>query len=808
MNILNISVIDKVATYQKRNGAIVCGNSDYQIKFTFDEEWSTYPTKTARFIYDSQFTDVVFTGDTCEVPIMQDITLLSVGVFAGNLITTTPALIPCVKSILCENGTPVEPTPDVYAQIMELLNSSGGGGGGTGGGADGEDGATFTPSVSSVGVISWTNDKGLKNPDPVNIRGPQGNDGASIYVEQMEESDEGVFVELGNPNLMNHNSFFIKHGKDGTSVTVESVSESTTSGGSNVVTFSDGKTLTVKNGKNGTSGTDGSSVYIDEMYDLADGSGVYVSLYDESSAQHQSFTINHGADGKTPVKGTDYFTDADKEEMVADVVASMEGIPDYWQTHLDERVEDIRRAMETAGRNKSSFFFYSDAHWDNDSTYTAKLAPNLLKYLYKKTPINKTNYGGDIVNGTGSTDTDNMKYLWDWREQLRGLPNHHSVIGNHDDGNGEMDRQLSKEYVYSYLLAPEENNDIVWGGDFYYYIDDKSESTRYLYLDIFYDGVSSTQVNFVKEALKSTPKDWHVIAIAHAWFGVDYGTTENPIYPPVLKGFATEMQPVLDMFDNYNARGGEYGDCGGWVELCIGGHYHLDHYDHTEGGIPVIIVEADTLHNRSGVMPQKLTTDESSISAVVVDYNEKVVKVIRVGRGESYDVPINVSKVSYTNVIPLSIDKDGTPFADGKGWMANSRVGSGGIYAGNQTPGTDQAQWVTGYIPIDGFGTRKFEIYLENITFDSTSTNGNHGVYFFGEDFAKISPKTSGTPTHFTVEGLKNYVARDGIDESGNFFKITFSPDNSADNTNVKYFCICCGGIDDTSIITIDEPID
>lgn len=45
---------------------------------------------------------------------------------------------------------------------------------GQGGGGGGENGATFTPSVSESGVISWTNDKGLPNPSPVNIKGPQG----------------------------------------------------------------------------------------------------------------------------------------------------------------------------------------------------------------------------------------------------------------------------------------------------------------------------------------------------------------------------------------------------------------------------------------------------------------------------------------------------------------------------------------------------------------------------------------------------------------------------------------------------------
>ena len=44
-------------------------------------------------------------------------------------------------------------------------------------GKNGEDGATFIPSVSTDGVISWTNDKELPNPAPVNIKGDPGKDG-------------------------------------------------------------------------------------------------------------------------------------------------------------------------------------------------------------------------------------------------------------------------------------------------------------------------------------------------------------------------------------------------------------------------------------------------------------------------------------------------------------------------------------------------------------------------------------------------------------------------------------------------------
>lgn len=56
-------------------------------------------------------------------------------------------------------------------QALAWFFVPGSGGGGTG------DGATFYPSVSEDGVISWTNDKDLPNPDPVNIKGPQGEQG-------------------------------------------------------------------------------------------------------------------------------------------------------------------------------------------------------------------------------------------------------------------------------------------------------------------------------------------------------------------------------------------------------------------------------------------------------------------------------------------------------------------------------------------------------------------------------------------------------------------------------------------------------
>ena len=103
MKYLRIAVKDKIATYVQRDGAIVCGNKGYKIVFTFDDEWADYPTKTARFIWNNKYFDQQFYGNECDVPMINDTENVTVGVYAGDLKTTTPAVIPCLISILCGN---------------------------------------------------------------------------------------------------------------------------------------------------------------------------------------------------------------------------------------------------------------------------------------------------------------------------------------------------------------------------------------------------------------------------------------------------------------------------------------------------------------------------------------------------------------------------------------------------------------------------------------------------------------------------------------------------------------------------------
>ena len=126
MPVILITVRDKIAQVCGRP-EIVCGNADYTLTFDFDAEWTSYQTKTARFVFTSrgvpQYRDVLFSGDTVRIPAVYDTCTLLAGVYAGDIRTTSAAEIPCVPCIT--DGQPIHPDPpdDVYAQLLALLRS-------------------------------------------------------------------------------------------------------------------------------------------------------------------------------------------------------------------------------------------------------------------------------------------------------------------------------------------------------------------------------------------------------------------------------------------------------------------------------------------------------------------------------------------------------------------------------------------------------------------------------------------------------------------------------------------------------------
>ena len=337
-----------------------------------------------------------------------------------------------------------------------------------------------------------------------------------------------------------------------------------------------------------------------------------------------------------PAVGTTSAEDYFNYSVLKRVDAALENqvMPAYWQQHLEEKVPEIRNILATAGRNRSAFLWYNDCYFDHSS----KMAPALLAYLSRHTPIHKTIFGGDAL-----PSRSNPNSLHEWHSALRNVPNHHSVVGNGD-------RRLDDPALYSMMLAAEEDCTIVRGGDFSYYIDDPNEQTRYLYLDTSsytaeYTPLNDSDFLFALQALRSAPQGWHIVAIGHIWYLPSSPAAYTVGQIPMCCQMYLQLFGALNnrQSGSYTLGGTAYGyDFTGStarVEFCIGGHAYGDHSFISDEEIPVILTEAENY--MYGALPYTTgTVTESSINAIVADYGRGVVEIIRIGRGESWTVAL------------------------------------------------------------------------------------------------------------------------------------------------------------------------
>lgn len=128
MPILNFTIRDKVMNHVSGNPYYVCGNSDYVVQLDMDEEWE-FAIFTA--IIKWKDSDEIehravreFVGDAFVFPRINDAQYAYIGIYAGDKHTTTSGIVACRQSITSGDPPEEPPTPDVYDQIMELVNQA------------------------------------------------------------------------------------------------------------------------------------------------------------------------------------------------------------------------------------------------------------------------------------------------------------------------------------------------------------------------------------------------------------------------------------------------------------------------------------------------------------------------------------------------------------------------------------------------------------------------------------------------------------------------------------------------------------
>lgn len=149
--------------------------------------------------------------------------------------------------------------------------------------------------------------------------------------------------------------------------------------------------------------------------------------------------------------------------------------------------------------------------------------------------------------------------------------------------------------------------------------------------------------------------------------------------------------------------------------------------------------------------------------------------------------------VNPTNQLTKAVDTDGTPFNGGKGWKTGYYLNPSG---GAETESTGYE--VTGYIPYTY--TQTFR--AKNLTLEQN--HGYNSIAFYDKDkkFIKIFTMQS------TYNEMKDFVMADGtLQGTLNDSSITTNM-TQANKEDVAFFRIGCISIDNSTVITVDEPLE
>ena len=302
---IRITIEDRVAV-QTAGGDIPCGADDCTVTFTFDGEWSAYPTRTARFSYLQKdgwhYRDASFTGNTVTVPVLPEVAGVYVGVYAGDVQTAAPAFVACYAA---ENDTA----------------------------APAEGYGYYMPHVQADGDLVWLPSRdGLSAVPTVNIRGPQGEMGPQgpqgAKGAKGDKGDTGAVGAAGTDGLCVYtlSKMAVDMGIDIIStdknIPVDAILVRVPTG----CTVKTGDLIVARSGSvYAVSGLNGSGYYVD-----------YTGIVLKGAA---------GADGYTPVRGLDYWTTDDQTAVVAATAAALPN--ETWTFELADGTT-VQKAVVTA----------------------------------------------------------------------------------------------------------------------------------------------------------------------------------------------------------------------------------------------------------------------------------------------------------------------------------------------------------------------------------------------------------------------------------------------------------------------------
>ena len=175
----------------------------------------------------------------------------------------------------------------------------------SGPGLPGVDGVTFTPSVSKAGVISWTNDGGEENPDPVDIMGPPGAAAGfgtvTATADNTSSETPSVDVQASGPDTAKNFTFAFTglKGNPGDTPDIEIGTVTTLEPGQDATAGITGTTPNLSLSLGIPKGQPGTSVSRIERTSGTGAAGTTdtYTMYDSNNEPIGTFTVYNGANG-------------------------------------------------------------------------------------------------------------------------------------------------------------------------------------------------------------------------------------------------------------------------------------------------------------------------------------------------------------------------------------------------------------------------------------------------------------------------------------------------------------------------------
>lgn len=491
--------------------------------------------------------------------------------------------------------------------------------------------------------------------------------------------------------------------------------------------------------------------------------------------------------------------------------AESDNTPEYVKTEAESVID---RVIAAQGNRTFTFAAITDLHYGNGSyTDGIKHACQAMKYIDERIKLDAVAVLGDYTDNYPSTAYDDaiadFKAINTILTGLRFSPNLR-IQGNHDcyaDHKGEINRFIS---AYS--------DDVVWGSfaGGYFYKDFGGHKLRVICLNTSEEkgdmGVSTEQYKWFVDALDLSSKadvaDWQILILSHIpvdWWADSYvfayvldayqkGTswTNGTITCDFTgKNAATLVCNIHGHIHNFKTDYVHLGNVNGgnkstvWRMATPNACYNREN-QYTESSVGVTTWVEDTTYSKT-----QNSADDTSFCIYCIDLDTYTIKAIAYGAGYDREVVYHEAS-TITNVIPLSINSDGTEYVgvNGEdGYKVGYRIKSSG--AEDALAGCN----CTGFIPVSVGDVVRFK----NIAFTPGGSEAGAKIHFYKADFSSINGLT---PSNFAdmVYLIRPYETDT---TTGYVSSITVSSDVGS-----GYMRVSSPTINDNAIITINEPIE